>query len=118
MGIEPVAVHSDVDADAAHVTAARHAVNLGGHDASSSYLQVPSILDAGFAADCQAVHPGYGFLSEDANFARALEATGLEFIGPGSVRTYPLPGATTAKRAERARSAVAPARRLERRPSR
>ncbi len=82
MGIESVAVHSEIDADAAHVTAAAFAVNLGGHDASSSYLQVPQLLDAGFGADCDAVHPGYGFLSEDADFVRALEAVGLEFIGP------------------------------------
>ena len=82
MGIEPIVVHSDVDADAAHVSAARIAINLGGHDASSSYLQVPQLLDAGFESSCDVVHPGYGFLSEDADFVRALEAVGLQFIGP------------------------------------
>jgi acetyl/propionyl-CoA carboxylase alpha subunit len=82
MGIETVAVHSDIDATAPHVSAATLAVNLGGHDASSSYLQVPQLLDAGCDAECDAIHPGYGFLSEDANFVRALEAVGLEFIGP------------------------------------
>jgi acetyl/propionyl-CoA carboxylase alpha subunit len=82
MGIESVAVHSDIDADAPHVSAATMAVNLGGHDASSSYLQVPQILDAGCDAACDGLHPGYGFLSEDPNFVRALAAVGLEFIGP------------------------------------
>ena len=82
MGVEPITVHSDVDASAAHVTAATRSINLGGHDASSSYLQVPQLLDACFESECDAVHPGYGFLSEDSDFARALEAVGLEFIGP------------------------------------
>ncbi len=82
MGIRPFTVHSDVDADSPHVLAAPSAVNIGGHDAGSSYLQVPQMLEAAFDTDAQAVHPGYGFLSEDADFARALEAVGLTFIGP------------------------------------
>jgi len=82
MGIQPIAIHSDVDADSPHVLAAPSAINIGGHDAGSSYLQVPQMLEAAFDSDAQAVHPGYGFLSEDADFARALEAVGLTFIGP------------------------------------
>ncbi|MHC4077375.1 MAG: acetyl-CoA carboxylase biotin carboxylase subunit [Planctomycetota bacterium] len=82
MGIQPVTIHSDVDADSPHVLAAPTAINIGGHDAGSSYLQVPQLLEAAFDCDAQAVHPGYGFLSEDADFARALEAVGLTFIGP------------------------------------
>ena len=74
MGIESVAVHSDVDADAAHVLHGTVTFNLGGHDASSSYLQVPQLLDAGCISECDAVHPGYGFLSENPDFCRALEA--------------------------------------------
>ncbi|MEE2886730.1 MAG: biotin carboxylase N-terminal domain-containing protein [Planctomycetota bacterium] len=82
MGIETVAVHSEIDPDAAHVLAASIAHNLGGHDASSSYLQVPQLLDAGCINECDAVHPGYGFLSEDPDFCRALEAVGMRLIGP------------------------------------
>ena len=82
MGIQPIAIHSDVDADSPHVLAAPRAINIGGHDAGSSYLQVPQMLEAAFDCDAQAVHPGYGFLSEDADFCRALEAVGLTFIGP------------------------------------
>jgi acetyl/propionyl-CoA carboxylase alpha subunit len=82
MGIQPIVIHSDVDADSPHVLAAPSAINIGGHDAGSSYLQVPQMLEAAFDCDAQAVHPGYGFLSEDADFARALEAVGLTFIGP------------------------------------
>ncbi len=82
MGIEPIMVHSNVDADAPHVTAGNLAYNLGGHDAGSSYLQVPQLLDAAFELEAEAVHPGYGFLSEDADFARGLTAVGLVFIGP------------------------------------
>jgi len=82
MGIEPVTVHSEVDQDAAHVMAGRVSHNLGGHDVSSSYLQVPQLLDAGCINECDAVHPGYGFLSEDPDFSRALEAVGMQLIGP------------------------------------
>ena len=82
MGIEPVAVHSNIDQDAPHVLAASKAHNLGGYDVSSSYLQVPQLLDAGCINECDAVHPGYGFLSEDPDFSRALEAVGMQLIGP------------------------------------
>ena len=82
MGIEPITVHSDVDADSPHVLAAPRSINLGGHDAASSYMQVPQLLEACFDVEADAVHPGYGFLSEDADFARGIEAVGLRFIGP------------------------------------
>ena len=66
MGIQPFVVHSDVDKDSPHVLAAPEAINIGGHDAGSSYLQVSQMLEAMFACEAEAVHPGYGFLSEDA----------------------------------------------------
>ena len=82
MGIQAFTVHSDVDGDSPHVSAAPRAINIGGHDAGSSYLQVPQLLEAAFEVEADAVHPGYGFLSEDADFARGIEAVGLTFIGP------------------------------------
>ncbi|MBK8975769.1 MAG: ATP-grasp domain-containing protein [Planctomycetes bacterium] len=81
-GVESVAVFSDADRDAAHRHAADHAVAIGGRSAAESYLDIARLLDAAASAGCDAVHPGYGFLSENAAFARAVEAAGLTFIGP------------------------------------
>ncbi|GAA4364165.1 acetyl/propionyl/methylcrotonyl-CoA carboxylase subunit alpha [Paeniglutamicibacter cryotolerans] len=83
LGIESVAVYSDADADARHVTEADLAVRVGPGPAAESYLDTDAILAACRATGAQAVHPGYGFLSENVDFARALAAAGIVFIGPG-----------------------------------
>ena len=83
MGIKTVAVHSDVDADALHVREADEAVAIGSATAVDSYLRGDAILAACQATGAEAVHPGYGFLSENAEFATMLRDTGIVFIGPG-----------------------------------
>jgi 3-methylcrotonyl-CoA carboxylase alpha subunit len=82
MGVLTVAVYSDADADARHVRACDEAVYIGGNSAKDSYLQWQRILDAAQATGAQAVHPGYGFLSENEAFARACAEAGVVFIGP------------------------------------
>ncbi|RXV65716.1 urea carboxylase [Burkholderia stabilis] len=82
LGIASVAIYSEVDRDARHVTLADEAVCVGPAPAADSYLNVAAILAAARATGAQAVHPGYGFLSENADFADACEAAGLRFIGP------------------------------------
>ncbi|KAG2188640.1 hypothetical protein INT44_001395 [Umbelopsis vinacea] len=82
MGIKTVAIHSDADANALHVQLADEAVNVGPAPTSQSYLSIPNILAAIRQTGAQAVHPGYGFLSENAHFVKALEAEGVVFIGP------------------------------------
>ncbi|HYJ30252.1 MAG TPA: acetyl/propionyl/methylcrotonyl-CoA carboxylase subunit alpha [Allosphingosinicella sp.] len=82
MGIATVAVYSDADARAPHVKLADEAVRLGPPPASESYLNAELIIDACKATGAEAVHPGYGFLSERESFARALEEAGIAFIGP------------------------------------
>ncbi|MBI3692176.1 MAG: acetyl/propionyl-CoA carboxylase subunit alpha, partial [Mycolicibacterium aromaticivorans] len=84
MGIRSVAVYSDADAGAHHVTEADTAVRIGPPPARQSYLDIQAVVDAALRTGAQAVHPGYGFLSENAAFARACEAAGLVFIGPPS----------------------------------
>jgi propionyl-CoA carboxylase alpha chain len=82
MGIKTVAVYSDADARAPHVKMADEAVRLGPPPASESYLKAELIIDACKATGAEAVHPGYGFLSERTSFADALEKAGITFIGP------------------------------------
>ncbi|MER5962347.1 biotin carboxylase N-terminal domain-containing protein [Streptomyces sp. NPDC002057] len=82
MGVRSVAVYSDADADARHVREADTAVRIGPPPAAESYLSVPALLDAAARTGAQAVHPGYGFLAENAGFARACADAGLVFIGP------------------------------------
>ena len=82
MGIRTVAVYSDADAHAKHVQACDEAVHVGGSAPRDSYLQWQRILDAARATGAQAIHPGYGFLSENEDFARACGEAGLVFIGP------------------------------------
>lgn len=84
LGLESVAVHSDVDATALHVQMADHSVCIGPASASKSYLSSEAILAAAQASHADAVHPGYGFLSENARFARAVSAAGLTWIGPSA----------------------------------
>jgi acetyl-CoA carboxylase biotin carboxylase subunit len=82
MGIKTVAVHSTADEDAMHVRLADESVCIGPPAANLSYLNIPSIVSAAIIADVDAIHPGYGFLSEDANFASIVEEHGFTFIGP------------------------------------
>ncbi|WP_088310216.1 acetyl-CoA carboxylase biotin carboxylase subunit [Novosphingobium sp. B 225] len=82
MGIETVAVHSTADADAMHVRLADHAVCIGPPAAKDSYLNVAAIISAAEITHADAIHPGYGFLSENAQFADIVEAHGITFIGP------------------------------------
>ena len=82
MGIETVAVFSDADRDALHVKMADEKVHIGPAPAAQSYIVIDNILDAVKQTGAQAVHPGYGFLSERAAFAQALDAMGVAFIGP------------------------------------
>ncbi|WP_346185216.1 acetyl/propionyl/methylcrotonyl-CoA carboxylase subunit alpha [Streptomyces osmaniensis] len=84
MGVRSVAVFSDADADARHVREADTAVRIGPAPASESYLSVERLLEAAARTGAQAVHPGYGFLAENAEFARACADAGLVFIGPGA----------------------------------
>ncbi len=82
MGIKAVAVYSDADADAAHVAMADEAFNIGPAPAKESYLNTDRILEVLKVSGCEAVHPGYGFLSENVEFSRACGELGVEFIGP------------------------------------
>ncbi len=84
MGVRSVAVFSDADADARHVREADEAVRIGPAPATESYLSVERLLEAAARTGAQAVHPGYGFLAENAGFARACEEAGLAFIGPSA----------------------------------
>jgi acetyl-CoA carboxylase, biotin carboxylase subunit len=82
MGIRTVAVHSTADATAMHVRLADESVCIGPPSARESYLNIPNILSAASITGAEAIHPGYGFLSENANFAEMVEAHGFAFIGP------------------------------------
>jgi acetyl-CoA carboxylase biotin carboxylase subunit len=82
LGIATVAVHSTADADAMHVRLADESVCIGPPPARDSYLNIPALLTACEITNCDAVHPGYGFLSENARFAEILEEHGIAFIGP------------------------------------
>ena len=82
LGIKTVAVHSKVDRDLMHVRLADEAVCIGPNPSGQSYLNVPSIISAAEITDCVAIHPGYGFLAENANFAEQVEKSGFVFIGP------------------------------------
>ena len=84
MGIATVAVHSDADARALHVAMADEAVNIGPPPVAESYLMAGRIIEAAKATGAQAIHPGYGFLSENPDFVDAVEAAGLVFIGPSA----------------------------------
>ena len=83
-GIQTVAVHSNVDKDSMHVRLADESVCIGSHQPVNSYLNISSIMSAIELTKAEAVHPGYGFLSENANFAKILEENKIKFIGPSS----------------------------------
>ena len=82
LGMTTIQAHSTADADSLAVKMADHAVNIGPPQAAKSYLNISAILDAAAATGAEAIHPGYGFLSENAGFADAVEAAGLVFCGP------------------------------------
>jgi 3-methylcrotonyl-CoA carboxylase alpha subunit len=82
LGVEAIAVYSDADAGARHVRLADRAVHIGGPRPIDSYLRADTIVQAARDTGARAVHPGYGFLSENAGFARALDAAGIAFVGP------------------------------------
>ncbi len=83
-GISTVAVHSDVDRESMHVRMADESVCIGSHQPVNSYLNIPALMSAVEITNSEAVHPGYGFLSENANFARTLEDNNIKFIGASS----------------------------------
>ena len=83
-GISTVAVHSDVDKESMHVRLADESVCIGSHQPANSYLNIPALMSAIELTGAEAVHPGYGFLSENANFAKILEENKIKFIGPSS----------------------------------
>ena len=83
-GISTVAVHSDVDKESMHVRLADESVCIGSHQPANSYLNIPALMSAIELTGSEAVHPGYGFLSENANFANILEENKIKFIGPSS----------------------------------
>jgi acetyl-CoA carboxylase biotin carboxylase subunit len=99
MGIATVAVHSTADAEAMHVRLADESVCIGPPTAKDSYLNIPSILSAAAITCADAIHPGYGFLSENAAFAEMVDAHGLTFIGPSSDHIAMMGDKITAKAA-------------------
>src|SRR6188508_2324731 len=82
LGVESVAVHSEADAGALHVQLADHAIAIGPPPPAESYLSIAAILKAAHESGAEAIHPGYGFLSENPAFARACVEQGIVFIGP------------------------------------
>src|SRR6187401_1041008 len=82
LGIKTVAVHSTVDRNLKHVAMADESVCIGPAASSESYLNIPAIIAAAEVTDAQGIHPGYGFLSENADFAERVEQSGFVFIGP------------------------------------
>jgi len=82
LGIQTVAVHSEADRDAKYVKLAEESVCIGPPPATQSYLHIPAILSAAEVTDADAIHPGYGFLSENADFADLVDESGYIFIGP------------------------------------
>ena len=83
-GIKTVAVHSDVDAEAMHVRLADESVCIGSRQPQNSYLNISSIMSAVDLTGAEAIHPGYGFLSENAKFAEIVQKHGIKFIGPSA----------------------------------
>ncbi|MEE2060868.1 urea carboxylase [Rhodococcus artemisiae] len=102
MGLKTVAVYSDADASAAHVELADMAVRLGPAPAAESYLRADIVIEAALASGAGAIHPGYGFLSENAEFAAACEAVGIAFVGPTTEQLRVFGDKHTAREAARA----------------
>jgi len=102
LGVETVAVYSDADAEAMHVQAADTAVRIGPAPAGECYLRADVIIDAALQTGSEAIHPGYGFLSERAAFARAVIDAGLVFVGPAPDAIDALGDKSTARRTAQA----------------
>jgi 3-methylcrotonyl-CoA carboxylase alpha subunit len=105
-GITAIAVHSDADARALHVRLADESIALSGNSPAETYLDIRAIVDAARRARCEAIHPGYGFLSENADFAEAVEQSGRVLVGPSATSIRQLGDKTRAR--ELARGAGAP----------
>src|SRR5215831_11537673 len=105
MGIGSVAVYSDADRTSLHVRMADEAAYLGASPSSESYLRIDRILDAARRHGAEAIHPGYGFLSENAEFAAACDAAGVVFIGPPAEAIRTMGSKIAAKRAVEERGA-------------
>jgi acetyl-CoA carboxylase biotin carboxylase subunit len=105
MGIRSVAIYSDVDRAALHVRVADEAYSVGPAPASESYLRIDKVLDVAKRSGCDAIHPGYGFLSENPSFAEACEKAGIAFIGPPSSAMRHM-GSKTAARAKMSEAGV------------
>ena len=101
LGIPTVAVHSTADAQAMHVRLADESVCIGPPAPRESYLNIPAILSAAAVTGADAIHPGYGFLSENAAFAEMIEAHGLTFIGPSAAHIQMMGDKIAAKDAMR-----------------
>jgi acetyl-CoA carboxylase biotin carboxylase subunit len=97
MGVATVAVHSTADADAMHVRMADEAICIGPAPSGQSYLSMPGIISACEITGAEAIHPGYGFLSENANFVQAIEDHGIKFIGPSAAHIRLMGDKITAK---------------------
>jgi len=98
MGISPVAVYSDADADALHVRLSDEAVHIGPAASVDSYLNIPAVINAAKATSAEAIHPGYGFLAENAAFAAAVNEASLTFIGPDPETMRVMGSKTSARR--------------------
>ena len=97
MGIKSVAVYSTADKDSLHVKFADEAVCIGGPKGAESYLKIANIMAAAEITNADAIHPGYGFLAENATFAKICEDTGIKFIGPTSEMINKMGDKVTAK---------------------
>ena len=103
MNIETVAVYSTEDKNALHVQMATESVCIGSARAKDSYLNIPNILSAALLKGCEAIHPGYGFLAENSEFAKMVEDCGLVFIGPSPEIISKMGDKQTAKDAQSSR---------------
>src|SRR3989440_4037030 len=102
LGLTSVAVYSDADRNALHVRMADEAYHIGPPQASRSYLNIPTIIEVARHAGAQAIHPGYGFLAENATFVDACTAAGLIFVGPSAEAQRAMGEKTAARRAAQA----------------
>ncbi|HXG95134.1 MAG TPA: acetyl-CoA carboxylase biotin carboxylase subunit [Blastocatellia bacterium] len=105
MSISPIAVYSDADRASLHVRVADEAIHIGPPPSTESYLRIEKIIDAARRAGAEAIHPGYGFLSENAEFAEAVEQAGLKLIGPPASAMRIMGSKTSARRAAQAAGA-------------
>src|SRR5438876_951212 len=99
LGLAPVAVYSEADVEAVHVRLATEAVCIGPAPSIDSYLNIRAIINAAKQTGAEAIHPGYGFLAENAQFARDVVAAGLRFIGPSAAAMEVMGSKTSARRA-------------------